>query len=274
MKKLALLLIVALLLPTLSVLPTPSALSALSEAAPAWSDGLSAAQPYKGVPPVDLTKKLGYMVLDPLNNSNADGVVDALRIYLPRTDVEPGGGVLRVYEAGSGRALEEIPLSDAAQVAVNPIGAEMLGWLYWGGGICVEVRLRNALDIDRAYTVSLEQNAIVAPDYGIGNSAMEGRTGWSFTTKADSGVVERRFSGEMPPKVGDAVAIELKLPEGMAAAVFCHSEAVAAEESPDAEPGTLTARFNEAGPVDWGVALLGEGGELLSLYRYFDEVQP
>ena len=264
MKKLALMLAIVLLL----------ALPAVSEAIPVWSDGRSPAQPYRGVPPVDLTKKLGYMVLDPLNNSNADGVLDALRIYLPRTDVRAGDGVLRVYEAGSGRTIEEIRLSDGARVAVNPIGAETLNWLYWESGVCFEIRLRNALDIDRAYTVSLEQNAIVAPDYAIGNAAMEGRTGWSFTTKADSGVVARRFSGGEQPRVGDTAIIEVKLPEGVTASVFCRSEAVAAEEGPDAQPGTLTARFSEPGPVDWGVALLGEEGELLSLYRYFDEVQP
>lgn len=264
MKKLALFLIAALLLTA----------PGLGEAGPVWSNGQSPAQPYKGVPPVDLSKKLGYMVLDPLNNSNADGALDTLRIYLPRTDVRAGDGALRLYDAGSGMAIEEIRFSDEARVAANPIEAEALGWLYWESGVCFAIRLRNALDIDRAYTVSLEENAIVAPDYAIGNSAMEGRTGWSFTTKADSGVTARQFSGEANPKVGDTVAVEVKLPEGMAASIFCRSEAVTAVEGPDAVPGTLTARFNEPGPVDWSVVLLGEGGELLSVYRYFDEVQP
>lgn len=266
MKKLALMLAVLLL--ALSALP------ALGEAAPLWSNGQSPAQPYKGVPPVDLAKKLGYMVLDPLNNANADGVLDTLRIYLPRTDVQPGDGVLRVYEAGSGRAIEEIAFSDASRVAVNPIDEEALGWLYWEGGVCFAIRLKNALDIDKTYTVSLDKDAIVAPDYAVGNSAMEGRTGWSFTTKADSGVVSREFSGGAAPKVGDTVTIEVKIPEGATASIFCRSEAVAAVENPDATPGTLTAGFNEPGPVDWGVALLDGNGEMLSMYRYFDEVQP
>jgi hypothetical protein len=60
----------------------------------AWSNGQSPSQPYKGVPPVDLTKKLGYMVLAPLNNENVGAALTSLKIYLPRADVKAGAGTL------------------------------------------------------------------------------------------------------------------------------------------------------------------------------------
>jgi len=65
---------------------------ASAESAATWSNGQSPQQPYKGVPPVDLTKKLGYMVLDPLNNENVSTAINSLVIYLPRTDVRRATG--------------------------------------------------------------------------------------------------------------------------------------------------------------------------------------
>lgn len=246
---------------------------AAAEAFPAWDNGQSPGQPYEGVPPVDLTKKLGYMVLDPLNSENVDTAVNALRIYLPRADAAAGDGTLRLFEKGAKAPIQEISFADGARVTSAPIDAETLAWLYWESGVQFTVALDSALDADRAYAVSLDANCIVAPGYGIGNTPLDGAKGWTFTTQAASGVVGRTRSGGKAPRVGDTLAVEIKLGEGAASAmIFCDSEALVCEDEPLTKSGTLTGTYEKEGPVRWGVALTDSSGQLLSVYHYSEEV--
>jgi hypothetical protein len=248
---------------------------ASAETTATWSNGQSPQQPYKGVPPVDLTKKLGYMVLDPLNNENVDPAVNVLNIYLPRDDVKAGAGTLKLYEAGVREPIQEISFADGARVIVSPIGAEALAWLYWESGTQFTVTLDNSLDADKTYTASLGANSIVAPDYGIGNTALDGAKGWTFTTHIDAGVIKRTRSGEAVPRVGDKVTVDIKLGNAVASAmIFCESEALVSEDEPLTQSGVLTGRYVKDGPVNWGVALMDTYGQLISVYHYNEQVLP
>ena len=58
------------------------------------------------------------------------------------------------------------------------------------------------------------------------------------------------------------------------AMVFCDTQAVESTDQPLSQTGTLTARYTQAGPVKWGVALMDASGSLLSVYQYEEEVKP
>lgn len=252
-----------------------AALGAAAQGA-AWSNGQSPSQPYKGVPPVDLTKKLGYMVLDPLNNENAGAALTSLKIYLPRADVKAGAGTLRIREKGAEAPLESISFADASRVTVSAIEPEALSWLYWESGVCFTVSLKTTPDADKTYAVSMDEGCIVVEGAeGIQNPALNGEKGWTFTTNADAGVLSRLRSGSEAPKVGDSVAIEVKLGgSAVSAMVFCDTLAVTSEDLPLSATGALTARYDQAGKVKWGVALMDASGTLLDVYHYEEEVQP
>ncbi len=248
---------------------------AVAESSAKWSNGQCPDQPYAGVPPVDLTKKLGYMVLDPLNNETLDTAVNALHIYLPRGDAVLGDGTLRLYEKGIKDPIREISFADGDRVSLCLIDEGTCAWLIWEGGIQVTIALDNALDAGKTYSVSLDPNSIVVPEYGIGNTALDGDKGWTFTTGSASGVVGRARSGEAQPRAGDSVAVEVKLGEGVASAMlFFDSEAMTTEDEPLTQTGTLTAVYGRAGPVRWGVALMDASGQIVSAYRYSEEVLP
>ena len=242
----------------------------------AWSNGQSPSQPYKGVPPVDLQKKLGYMVLDPLNNENADAALKNLKIYLPRTDVKAGKGTISIREMGAEEPLETISFWDASCVTVSAIEPEALAWLYWESGVCFTVALKTAPDADKTYAVSMDEGCIVVDgSETIGNPALDGEKGWTFTTNADAGVLSRERMGGESPKVGDSISIQVKLGGSAASAmVFCDTLAVTSDDQPLSESGALTARYVEAGVVKWGVALMDASGTLLDVYHYEEEVQP
>ncbi len=247
----------------------------LAEAFPAWSNGQSPQQPYAGVPPVDLTQKLGYMVLDPLNNEDLAVAPNALRIYLPRADVQAGEGEIRLYEKGAESPLSVIEFADADRVTISPIDAETLDWLFWESGVFFTVRLDNTLNVDQAYSVSLDENCILAPAYGVGNSALDGEKGWSFTMSDAPGVVKLERSGADAPKVGDSVSVQVKLNgDAVSAMIFSDSERVLCDDEPLTESGVLTARYDQAGAARWGVALTDETGQILSAYYYDEEVLP
>jgi hypothetical protein len=241
----------------------------------AWSNGQSPSQPYKGVPPVDLQKKLGYMVLDPLNNENVGTALTSLKIYLPRADVKAGAGALRIREAGVEAPLETISFADASRVTVSEIEPEALAWLYWESGVCFTVALKNTPDADKTYAVSMDAGCIVVDGSEVGNPALNGEKGWTFTTNAEAGVLSRERLGGEAPKVGDSVAIQVKLGgSAVSAMVFCDTLAVTSDDQPLSATGTLTARYDQAGVVKWGVALMDAGGALLDVYHYEEEVQP
>ncbi len=250
-------------------------MSASAQSVAKWSNGQSPEQPYKGVPPVDMTKKLGYMVLDPLNNENVDTAINVLKIYLPRSDVKAGDGTLKLYEAGVKEPIEEISFSDSARVTAAPIDEKTLAWLFWESGIQFTVTLNNSFDADKTYSVTLGANSIVVPEYGIGNTQLDGAKGWTFTTNAASGVIRRTRSGEATPKVGDNETVEIKLSEGVATAmIFCENEALVTEDEPLTQSGTLTGHYAKEGSVSWGVALMDTSGQLVSVYHYNEEVLP
>jgi hypothetical protein len=46
------------------------------------------------------------------------------------------------------------------------------------------------------------------------------------------------------------------------------------EHEPLTQTGTLTAVYGRAGPVRWGVALMDASGQIVSAYRYSEEVLP
>jgi hypothetical protein len=248
----------------------------MAEAFPVWSNGQSAQQPFEGVSPVDLTEQLGYMVLDPLNNENVDVALDELKIYLPRTDVQAGEGLLKLYVSRAKEPLQEIAFSDEKRVAIAPIDAETLEWLCWETGSSITISLLAPLEVDKTYSVFLEEDCIVASQYGLSNAQLDGAAGWTFSTMADFGVVGRKRSGDDAPKAGDSAAVEVKLGTGAtSASFFCDTGDVSCDDLPLEESGVLTVRYENEGPVSWGIALIDDdSGAVVSVYRYNEQVLP
>lgn len=65
-----------------------------------WAEGLSPAQPYSGVPAVNLDEMIGHMTLFPNANHKipAQRFCDVLEMYFPREDIELGEGNLTLYD--------------------------------------------------------------------------------------------------------------------------------------------------------------------------------
>ena len=71
-----------------------------STSAGGWREGLSAAKPYEGVPEVNLSERMGYMMFGPVNGKSIENSCQRICVYLPRTDVKAGEGLLHVCAAG------------------------------------------------------------------------------------------------------------------------------------------------------------------------------
>ena len=135
---------------------------ASAESAATCSNGQSPQQPYKGVPPVDLTKKLGYMVLDPLNNENVSTAINSLVIYLPRTDVQAGDGSLRLYEKGVKAPIQEVSFADSARVTAAPRQSVIQCWR------CCSRSLRVMPEQGSVGAAKLAESRCLAPPAGPG----------------------------------------------------------------------------------------------------------
>ena len=94
-----------------------------------WTDGRSAAQPYSGVPEVDLNTTMGYIMMSPRAKLPVNHFCNELQIYLPREDIVAGTGKLMLY-ASSGNAKAKMPSFIRLTAAPLSVADEMKKCFY------------------------------------------------------------------------------------------------------------------------------------------------
>lgn len=167
-----------------------------------WAEGRSAAQPYPGIPEVDLDATMGYMLMYPRARLPEDRFCSTLKIYLPREDIAAGSGRLTLYAGGDGAQaseVESVSFEDREAVEIRPLTGEELDDLIWGGGTCIEVRLPVSLRFDRDYYVLMEQGCFTAANGSVESPAIESPQAWTPVLRGDFGVAGLYYSAGQGP---------------------------------------------------------------------------
>lgn len=234
-------------------------LCAATAQAAEWREGLSPSRPYSGVPEVDLSEQVGYMMFFPNAKVPAEHGCQKLFIYLPREDVKAGNGTFYLYAEG-GDEVFSAPLSDTTVITQREATDAELDGMLWGSGTCFEIVLPRTLDLGSTYFVNLERGAIVTQD-GIENYQIGDRDAWTFTVEGDYGVSAVEYSD-------GKVSFELTLGgEATQAVPYAFDDSVIFAEPMLSESGTVTATVNSDAP-HWGVLFLDAQNNELDLIEF------
>ena len=152
-----------------------------------WPEGRSAAQPYAGVPEVDLTQTLGYTMVYPRPKLPAHLYCDALEFYLPREDIKTNEGILTLYSA-EGEVLAQVDFADETVAGVRKLNDTELEKLLWGGGVCVYARLPKSLEFGKSYYVMMDEKCFTSEDGGVFSLAISDAEAWTPVLEGDYGV--------------------------------------------------------------------------------------
>lgn len=239
-----------------------------------WAEGLSAAQPYSGVPAADLTQSMGYVLMFPTAQLPAKGYCDVLDIYLPREDIELGAGAMTLLDENG--EVAEIDFSDYERVAVRPLTDSELAGLRWGGGVCVEARLPVSLDFDTAHHVHMDEGCFTAANGSVKSVAITADDAWTPTLSGDYGVGGLRYTAGdgdeaetvEQPKPGDRVRFRLALGgEAVSAGLYSPNGSVTFEKAEYNTAGTVVGEVTGA-DVRWGVAFFNAEGDIIETFDF------
>ena len=198
-----------------------------------WPAGTGPSQPYEGRPEVDLNEEFGYLMFYPDQDPDSgvqlfmSHACQRLYIYLPREDVKIGDGTFYLLSERPG-VIWQTKMDNADAITLRPIDDNELDGLLWGGGVCVEIKLPQTLELGRDYFVNMTRGCLIAGD-GIDSPEVGGKDAWSFTLEGDYGVnlMEYRRAlgngkyeeGILRPQAGDEVRFDLVLGGDAAMAV-------------------------------------------------------
>lgn len=229
----------------------------------------SSSKPYGGVPEIDLTQKLGYMVFYPNESMAPEGLCDRLYIYLPRDDVQAGDGLLLLYTAAG--EVWRTRMNDESCVTLRPLTAGEMDSLMWKAGVCFEIALPRSLTIGESYTVNLEKGCIVAGE--VTNVQIGGKDAWTFEVKGDYGMNAIEYRRLQPngkyeemitaPQAGDEIRFDLVLGGQVVAASLYSNGTVSFQPNYLTESGEVTGIVTGESP-SWGVIFLDANGNVVS----------
>ena len=267
-----------------------------------WKDGRSPAQPYAGVPEVDLSQTMGYIMLYPRAKMPVEHFCDVLEIYLPREDVERGEGTLRLYDE-SGEILS-VQFEDEEQVGIRKLSEDELNGLMWGSGVCIDIYLPVSLTIGGDYYVTMDEGCFTAADGAVVSLGYTGKEVWVPVVTGDFGINAMAYydtgeeeetaeseavpvpvtqpaadgeeeaepeevSGEvtLTPGKGDKVRFELLMGgDADVAVLYSENGSVLFPEIEYKESATVvgTVLSND---INWGVVFLNKDGDILDLMQ-------
>lgn len=225
-----------------------------------WQPG----KPYEGVPELDLTQSLGYVMFRPNDILTVDYACQSLFIYLPRTDVKAGSGSLHLY--GSSGEIWSVPM-DSEAVAIRPMQEDEMALFQWQDGICFEIRLARTPSLGDAGYVTLDANCIVVEDSDLGNQAITGPDEWPILVAGDFGVGGLEYLRDrdsvIDPTAGDTIRFDLTLGgEAAMAAIYTPDASVNFTVSSFTESCEVFGEVTGDAPV-WGVMFLDADGHEL-----------
>ena len=203
-----------------------------------WAEGRSPAQPYEGVPELDLSTTMGYAIRYPRDKMPASLFCDVVEIYLPREDIVRGKGTLVVHKGDERLAV--VDFADEDSVTIEPLGESTMNALRWGGGVCVSVQLPVSLSLNEEYYITMDEGCFRTVDGDIPNPSIieGGAERWVPTFVGDYGISALYYTeGELPAAETIVEATEEGAEEG--------SE----EETEEAAEPTEAPAEEEAGEV-------------------------
>ncbi|MBQ1310765.1 MAG: hypothetical protein IIY55_02865 [Blautia sp.] len=248
-----------------------------------WKEGLSAAQPYSGVPAVDLNQTMGYTMLFPRAKMPAQHFCDVIEMYLPREDIERGEGSITLFDEDG--EVFKADFTDETAVEIRPLEEVELEGLMWGGGTCVSLHLPVSMTIGKSYYVHMDEGCFTASGGQVLSLAISGNDAWVPVLTGDFGVNALRYlkgtgeeaaegtaeedtlNGEITtaPVKGDKVVFDLLL-GGPAVTAVLYSE--------NGSVQFPTMEYKESGEVagtiigdelSWGLVFLNDAGDVLDL---------
>lgn len=237
-----------------------------------WADGKSPSKPYSGVPEVNLSENIGYMMFYPNPTMRIQYACQRLFIYLPREDVKAGNGQLHLYTQEDGEIWSTM-MSNPIAVTVRPATEEELTGLMWGSGTCFEIKLPKTLELNKYYYVNLERNCIVTLDGMLDNPEVGGTTDWGFTVGGMYGVsgMEYLRDGEtaLYPMAGDTIRFNLVLGgDAVQAVLFAYNDSVNFPLTLFTYGGEITGSVSAGSPA-WGVIFLDAEGNELQIVEFY-----
>ena len=267
-------------------------MSATTVYASGWENGLSASQPYAGVPEVDLNETMGYIMLYPREKMPAEGYCGTLEIYLPREDIQAGSGKLTVFDRDG--EYTSVDFSDPSAVSIRSLTEEEMEGLMWGGGTCVEIHLPVSLDLRGSYYVNMDGGCFTAADGKIASLAVNKKDTWVPVLNGSFGInslyysaadidIEHETGDFLPteaeeskepveyildPKKGDMVTFDVVLGgDAKAAVVFSENGSVEFTQM-EFKSSTQARGYITKDDVSWGIVFLNENGDVLNVFDF------
>ena len=225
-----------------------------------WAEGRSAAQPYEGVPEVDLSQTIGYAIRYPRDKMPASCFCDLLEIYLPREDIVRGKGKLVLHQGNEEIAV--VDFEDEKSVTISPLSESMLNALRWGGGTRVSAKLPVSLKLNEEYYITMDEGCFRSVNGDIPSPAISGgEERWVPVFTSDFGVSGLYYSKALAQSEPEAPAAE----ETEEAAEDEDAEAQEEEEPATIDPLEIevgdTILCMDAEPGDWITFDLVIGGD-------------
>ena len=271
-----------------------SALTAQPCGAAQWGEGLGPEKPYSGVPEVNLTKTMGYIMLYPRIKMPGETFCDVLEMYLPREDVERGSGELRLYDEED-TLINTSHFENEDEVEIRSLSEEELTGLMWGGGICITAHLPVSLELGKTYYVLMDEGCFTAADGAVKNLPVKKRDAWQPVVNGDFGVENLSYrvtpdsaadgapDGPAPaeseaaaapdtaeitlsPKAGDTLVFDVVIGGDCVTAVaFSDDGTVTFDEIEFTSSGRAAGHITGENGFTWGVVFLNADGDVLDV---------
>lgn len=260
-----------------------------SASAAEWGEGLSAAQPYPGVPEVKLNETMGYIMLYPRAKMPATGFCDVLEMYLPREDIVLGEGSLTVFDADGELCKVDF---DGDHVELRELEEMELEGLRWGGGVCIEMHLPVSLTIGGAYYVNMDEGCFKATEGNVTSLPIASNDAWVPVLNGDYGVSDLRYGpapeaeedededAEPAPalpteikyldevKKGDIVSFDLLMGgDAQVAVAYSENDSVYFDTAEYTKSGRVVGVV-QGDEVSWGVVFLDDSNNILTDFAW------
>ena len=267
-------------------------LLAAGSASADWEEGRSPAQPYAGVPEVNLDETMGYIMLYPREKMPAEHFCGALEIYLPREDITASDGTLTLYHDKD--KIASVSFVDSEEVVIRPLDEEELDGLMWGGGTCIEIHLPVSLTMGENYYVTMTEGCFTAADGKVKSLPADGKDTWIPVVTGDFGVnglyysvgsgeeAEGETEAEGPseaeepenieytiaPGAGDELTFDLLMGgDAVSAVVYSENGSVEFPVSEFTESGPVRG-YVAGSDVSWGIVFLDKNGDVLDVIDF------
>ena len=246
-------------------------LSMAAAQAAEWGEGKSPDNPYSGLPAMELSETVGYMMPYPNAAMSAQNSCQYLMLYLPREDMQAGEGTLWLYD-GQGNEIWQTAMNNAEAVTRREITEAEKDGLLWGGGSCFEIRLPKTLTLNTTYFVNLGEGCLVSEDGALKSPIVGGDDLWRFEVTGDYGVSDMAYlRGEEPvltPQAGDTIRCTIEIGGDAATAVlYGYNGTVDFLETAHRQTVEVNGKVTGESPV-WGVMVLDADGNELGLVEF------